>query len=330
VVGAQIRPTADAAASAASPPSPPAAVRASMTSAAAGPPATPAAAGPSAVPAAAGSPATPAAVGSPATPVSAAPARNKGTGNGRPAPQRQRGRRKRVAIAITVLALLTTGTAALWAVREGPAQPSQWYSVFNGYGTNAVTGSGDQQVITLSPARARTRHSTHAALVLGRSWYQDFVVTANVRTIRQLRSGAAGRPNPWEVGWVVWHYTSNQHFYALTLEQRGWLLSKQDPKYPGGERFLASGELPRFPLGITHRVRIVQIGNRITVSADGHVLSQFTDTRHPYLTGAFGVYSEDAVASFGHIRLSPLHPIWAPQSQLPRKSHDQLSPSPAP
>jgi 1,2-diacylglycerol 3-beta-glucosyltransferase len=293
-------------------------------------PARPAAAGHPVTPAAAGSPATPAAAGSPATPVSAAPARNEGTRNGRPPPRRQRGRRKRVAIAITALAFLAAGTATLWAVREGPAQPSQWYSVFNGYGTNAVTGSGDQQVITLAPARARTLHDTHAALVLGRAWYHDFVVTANVRTIRQLRRGAAGRPNPWEVGWVVWHYTSNQHFYALTLEQRGWLLSKQDPKYPGGERFLASGELPRFPLGITHRVRIAQIGNRITVSADGHVLTQFTDTQRPYLSGAFGFYSEDAVASLGHIRLSPLQPIGAPQPQPSRKPRNQVSPSPVP
>ena len=48
--------------------------------------------------------------------------------------------------------------------------------------------------------------------------YSDFAATLNVRTQQQLRRGAAGAPNPWEVGWVVWHYTSNQRFYALTLE----------------------------------------------------------------------------------------------------------------
>ena len=105
---------------------------------------------------------------------------------------------------------------------------------------------------------------------------------------------------------MVWHYTSNQRFYALTLEATGWVLSKQDPAYPGGERFLASGKTPVFRLGATHTVGIVQIGDQMTVSADGHLLTQFTDTQRPYLTGAFGFYSEDAQASFGQIRLLQL------------------------
>jgi hypothetical protein len=170
----------------------------------------------------------------------------------------------------------------------------------------SVAGSGAHQVITLSPGRARTRSDTHAALVLSKAWNQDFVAITHVRTMSQLRLGAAGHPNPWEVGWVVWHYTSNQRFYALTLEPTGWVLSKQDPAYRGGERFLASAPYPRFPVGVTHTVGIVQSGNQITVSADGRLLTQFTDTQRPYLSGAFGVYSEDSVARFSHIQLTPL------------------------
>jgi hypothetical protein len=103
---------------------------------------------------------------------------------------------------------------------------------------------------------------------------------------------------------VVWHYTSNQRFYALTLEPTGWVLSKQDPAYPGQQRFLASGTTPRFRVGVPHSVGVVQAGNRITVSADGRLLTQFTDTQRPYLTGAFGMYCEDAHAQFDHIRLT--------------------------
>jgi hypothetical protein len=84
------------------------------------------------------------------------------------------------------------------------------------------------------------------------------------------------------------------------------VLSKQDPAYRGGERFLASAPDPRFPVGVTHTVGIVQSGNQITVSADGHLLTQFTDTQHPYMSGAFGVYSEDSVARFSRIQLTPL------------------------
>jgi hypothetical protein len=114
--------------------------------------------------------------------------------------------------------------------------------VFNGNGVASVTGA--QPLITLRPQRALTPGTTHAALVISAARYRSFTATLTVRTARQLRRGAAGPPNPWEVGWVLWHYTSNQRFYALTLEPAGWVLSKQDPAYPGGERFLASGKAP--------------------------------------------------------------------------------------
>jgi hypothetical protein len=120
------------------------------------------------------------------------------------------------------------------------------------------------------------------------------------------------------VGWVVWHYTSNQRFYALTLEPTGWELSREDPAYRGDERFLASGRTPVFSLGAVHTVGIVQIGDQMTVSADGHLLAQFTDTRHAYRTGAFGFYSEDAQVRFGHVRLFRLP---APP-QAPRSVHN--------
>jgi hypothetical protein len=317
-------------------PGPVATVRPLATPAAAAP----ASGGPASPTPAAGPPASPTlAAGPPASPALVSPIPAVAPGSPRPAAPMpapaapasgeiaRRGRGKRVAIAVMILASLAAGTVTLWAIRGSQSQHSQWLSAFNGYGSSVVTGSGTQQVITLSPARARTRHDTHAALVVSTATYHDFVATVNVRTIGQLRRGAAGRPHPWEVGWIVWHYTSNQHFYALTLEATGWVLSKQDPKYRGDERFLASGKYPRFPLRTTHRVGIVQIGNRITVSADGHLLTQFTDNQRPYFTGAFGVYSEDAVARFGNFRLRPL-PVMP--SRAPGRSHDQLSPSPTP
>jgi hypothetical protein len=204
----------------------------------------------------------------------------------------------------------------------------QWVSVFNGYGQTAVTGSGANLVISLSPKQAQTRSATHAALVVSARHYGDFVASAQVRTVHQLRRGAAGHPHPWEVGWVIWHYTSDQHFYALTLEPTGWLLSKQDPAYRGRERFLASGRTPRFRLGSTHRIGIVQIGNRITVSADGRLLTQFTDNQRPYRSGAFGVYSEDSDARFGRIELhalpAPPHAsVHVPATGTPVQTGDQ-------
>jgi len=216
-------------------------------------------------------------------------------------------RRRAAALALTaVLACAGSGAVILRSAILGHSGPGEWRSVFNGYGAIAMTGSGPQQVITLAPRRTRARAVTHSALVISTARYRDFVATAQVQTERQLRQGAAGRPHPWEVGWVVWHYTSDQHFYALTLEQNGWVLSKQDPAYRGNERFLASGRTPAFRLGAAHSVRVVQVGDLITVSGDGHLLAQFTDHQRPGLSGSFGLYSEDSDVRFSHIRVIAL------------------------
>jgi hypothetical protein len=229
----------------------------------------------------------------------------------RPVARRPLGRpnwvRPAAAAMATALVAAAIGATALWSA-AGNGQLSakrEWLTVFNGYGSTAVAGTGVEPAVTLSSGRVTSRRGTHAALVVSRATYRDLSAGVGVHTTEQLRRGAAGRPNPWEVGWVVWHYTSNQRFYALALEPAGWVLSKQDPAYPGGERFLASGKFPRFPVGVTHSARIVQIGNQITVSGDGRVLAQFTDKQRPYLSGKFGLYVEDSRARFEPILLAP-------------------------
>jgi cellulose synthase/poly-beta-1,6-N-acetylglucosamine synthase-like glycosyltransferase len=217
-------------------------------------------------------------------------------------------KRRRTLAAAAALVVCAIGAAIVTDSLTGGNGTGPWLSVFNGYGTVSMAGSGPHVVVDLQPAATESRKVTHSALVVSRSAYSDFVATLHVRTLRQLRHGAAGAPNPWEVGWVVWHYTSNQRFYALTLEPTGWVLSKQDPAYRGGERFLASGRTPVFRLGVPHIVGIVQVGNQITVSADGRLLTHFTDTQRPYLNGEFGFYCEDAQTSFSQIRLLHLPP----------------------
>ena len=87
--------------------------------------------------------------------------------------------------------------------------------------------------------------------------------SANIVTTAQLRNkdntpptpnNPDSRPNPWEVGWLLWCFSpdpthpydpsptsnSNFRFYALCLKPNGWEVSKQDPSYKGGQRFLKS------------------------------------------------------------------------------------------
>jgi hypothetical protein len=89
--------------------------------------------------------------------------------------------------------------------------------------------------------------------------------SANIVTTAQLRSpdntpptpsNPDSKPNPWEVGWLLWCFSpdpthpydpsptsnSNFRFYALCLKPNGWEVSKQDPSYKGGQRFLKSND----------------------------------------------------------------------------------------
>jgi hypothetical protein len=205
-------------------------------------------------------------------------------------------------------AVVMAGTAAVVGAEglHGEAHSSAWMTAFNGYGSTTVAGSGAALAVSVAPERAASASTSHAALVITARTYGDLALTLSMRTEQQLRTGPAGHPKPWEVGWVLWHYTSDDRFYALTLEPTGWELSKQDPAYPGGERFLTSGLTPRFPPGTAYTVGVVQVGNQITVSADGRLLARYTDRSDPYLGGAVGLYAEDAEATFDHIAIGQL------------------------
>ncbi|WP_164546468.1 family 16 glycoside hydrolase [Corynebacterium hylobatis] len=173
----------------------------------------------------------------------------------------------------------------------------KWRLAYHGYGM--VTG--DDREVLMYPTSATDEDTTHACLVVTDEEFEgdiDFSVT--VRTEEQVRQG---EPNTWEVGWVLWDYQDDEHFYALALKPNGWELSKQDPDYRGNQRFLMSGHEPRFPVNQDYRARIVQVGNTITVFADGVQLGEFTDTETPYHRGSIGLYTEDAKVRFSDLEI---------------------------
>lgn len=174
-----------------------------------------------------------------------------------------------------------------------------WRVVYNGYGSVV----GDQSTIVLEPRPPDRPEVTHAALV-AQDAPTDLEATAVMRTERQLR---APGPNTWEVGWVLWRYRDTDHFYAVALKPNGWELTKQDPAYPGDQRFLSTGSEPTFPVGLAHEVTIRQRGDTMTVSANGVHLTTFTDTERPYADGGFALYTEDARVAFSNVRLITLN-----------------------
>jgi hypothetical protein len=173
----------------------------------------------------------------------------------------------------------------------------QWFDVFNGFGTSGIVADG-ANVLSEIPASSTSSGETHSALVVSQPSFGDIDVTATFRTVRQLRSPT---PNSWEVAWFLWHYTDNVHFYYVLLKPTGWELGKEDPAYPGAQRFLATGSSPTFAVGQSHRVRVVQVGSTITVTANGAPLVRFTDSERPYTSGAIGLYTEDAEAHFAGV-----------------------------
>jgi hypothetical protein len=167
-----------------------------------------------------------------------------------------------------------------------------WRVQFTGYGKIAVIDVGGDPALSLTPHRATAPDLTHASLVVSNQRFGDLEIAVTTQTRGQLREGS--EPNPWEVGWLVWDYRDDDHFYYLIAKPNGWELGKRDPAYPGGQRFLATGSNVRFPVRDEIELRVRRIDDTIDVWVDDIHLVEFIDDERPYLGGRIGLYSEDA------------------------------------
>jgi hypothetical protein len=201
---------------------------------------------------------------------------------------------------MAVVVLLLAGCTSTAGTQLGLGRP--WHVAYNGFGDTSSSMQHGVTRITLQPAQAASLAQTHAALVLSRDTWRDLVAEIQLRTNRQLRRP---HPNPWEVGWILWHYTSDQRFYYIALKPNGWELGKADPAYPGDQRFLATASQPVFPPGRWYTVRIQQRGTGMEVDVDGRLLVRFTDGQDPYRSGQVGLYTEDASVTFQPITVGP-------------------------
>jgi len=175
-----------------------------------------------------------------------------------------------------------------------------WMSTYNGYGLNGTALDGTS-VLTESPKVSTSAGVTHASLVNTTASFGDMDTTVRLRTVQQLRTPT---PNAWEVAWVLWHYTDDTHFYYLALKPNGWELGKEDPAYPGAQRYLVTSGSPTYAVGTWHTVRVRQVGNLMTVWADGTQLASFTDNERPYANGTLGLYNEDSLVHFDDVKVT--------------------------
>jgi hypothetical protein len=185
-----------------------------------------------------------------------------------------------------------------------------WQVEYNGFGYAKIVddGTGNHQ-FEQQPKVSTTPSETHAALTLSRQAYTPTKITSEFGTIAQTRTGSA--PNPWEVAWLVWNYTDDDHFYSLNLKPNGWEFGKEDPAYPGSQRYLKTGSTPTFPIGTWAHVEVTQVVNAglptftVKVTANGvtTTLATFTDKQRPYLSGKVGMYNEDSRTWFGYMQV---------------------------
>lgn len=192
---------------------------------------------------------------------------------------------------------MTATSSAGW--RDGEVH-GRWTVRHSGYGT--VTGSDGE--VVLQPRAAADPDTTHAGLVHTTAECRDPSFSLTVHTERHLR---AGEPNPWEVAWVLWNFQDDTRFYAVALKPNGWEITKQDPAYPGNQRFLLTGDEPQFPIGSDYHVAITHDGPEMTVTVDGEELATVTDTDSPYREGAIALYVEDARVRFSDFDLPSCH-----------------------
>lgn len=179
-----------------------------------------------------------------------------------------------------------------------------WRVVFAGYGT-VGSYTTDDQALYLAPMAVSDANATSAALAVST---QDFTagnlqVSSRMTTTQQLRQNSAA--NAWEVPWLVWDYSDNEHFYYAVAKPNGWELGKRDPAYPGGQRFLATGSNPAVSVGQAADLNVVrQAGNGVstmTLTINNSVVAQFNDRERPYTSGNVGAYTEDAAVVFANV-----------------------------
>ena len=182
---------------------------------------------------------------------------------------------------------------AMWA--DGTAH-GNWLARFAGYGTIAAEVDGDR-VLSLSPKPSTTSGETHAALVVSTASFTDVDFTVQMKTAAQLRTPT---PNAWETGWAIWNFTDETHFYYVALKPNGLEIGKEDPAYPGAQRFLVTLSSPTFGVGQWYTIRVKHVGNSFTVWVNGSQLATYTDQERPYTSGAVGLYTEDADVHFNN------------------------------
>jgi hypothetical protein len=186
--------------------------------------------------------------------------------------------------------------------QSGGSTIGPWSIVYTGYGCVKIEGNATNKWLHENPQTSTSSGETHSSMVVGPSFTAPYTYELDINTEQQLRTNSP--PNPWETAWVVWDYTDDSHFYYFALKTNGWELGKEDPAYPGAQRFLTTGSSPVTIKGQWSHVKITQdTTNTLKVYVNGQLITTFTDTERPYTSGKIGLYNEDAHVGFDNVNV---------------------------
>ena len=194
---------------------------------------------------------------------------------------------------LTAFAILAAVVVSLFGISTADAGTTIHWQTWWGAATSS---KGTFLLRSTPPVRGS---ETHSALVTTKRMWGDQTFSVRTTTLSQLRTGAD--PNPWEVGWVLFHFRDLSNYYWFMVKPTGWELGKKQGS--DTQIFLASGTSPTLVVGRQSVVRIEVRGARIHVSVDGAEVVDYTDP-NPLPSGSVGLYEEDSRASFGSLNFT--------------------------
>jgi hypothetical protein len=199
-------------------------------------------------------------------------------------------------------------SGAPYILDPGDKSPNgRWYGFWDGSGAFGVKQDQKDSSNNIFYEKTRavsTKSRTESALVLTTQRFEDFKLSVDVRTDKQTRQNSP--PNSWEVGWIIWKWNDNTHFYYFLVKTNGAEVGKYDGgENPIGQKILKTSSSPKASIGQWMDWDIIVKGNHITIFVDGTRVFDF-DNASSFDTGTIGLYAEDAEVSFDNVVIVPL------------------------
>jgi hypothetical protein len=211
----------------------------------------------------------------------------------------------------------------IYRLTDGQISPNgKWKAIYTGYGSMGVASSTNPTTSTKNnyffeePKTSVYHNQTRGSLVTTTKAFSDFKMTLKMKTVKQIRENSP--PNPWETGWVFWHYMDRFHYYALVLKTDGFQIEKKDNNVRCDcEIYLVDVSHPKVKLGqwqtVTLRVTNSASGTpHIKVWVNGVKAADFVDNKirqpnSPELaSGDVGLYNEDALVNFDNVNINAI------------------------